>query len=46
MMELMPGEHPFYVWDEDADVVRWLCSWDTTDEDVEGLLTALRESLG
>jgi threonine aldolase len=39
----LPGEHPFYVWDEDAGVVRWLCSWDTTEEDVDGLVAALRE---
>ncbi len=41
----LPGEHPFYVWDEDADVVRWMCSWDMTEEDVDGLLEALRAAL-
>ncbi|MET0434870.1 MAG: low specificity L-threonine aldolase, partial [Cellulomonas sp.] len=25
-----PYEQPFYVWDEAADVVRWMCGWDTT----------------
>jgi threonine aldolase len=45
VMDAMPGEHPFYVWDEDADVVRWLCSWDTTEEDVESLLAAVRDAL-
>jgi threonine aldolase len=44
VMAAMPGDHPFYVWDEDADVVRWLCSWDTTEEDVESLLAAVREA--
>ncbi|HVR82986.1 MAG TPA: beta-eliminating lyase-related protein, partial [Planctomycetota bacterium] len=24
----------FYTWDEGASVVRWMCSWDTTEEDV------------
>ena len=24
----------FYVWDEEASVVRWMCSFDTTKEDV------------
>jgi threonine aldolase len=24
----------FYVWDEAESVVRWMCSWDTTEEDV------------
>lgn len=45
VMAALPGDHPFYVWDETADVVRWLCSWDTTEEDVEGLLAAVREAL-
>jgi threonine aldolase len=25
----------FYVWDEEESVVRWMCSWDTTEEDVD-----------
>jgi len=46
LMEELPGEHPFYVWDEGADVVRWLCSWDTTEEDVDGLIETLRGAIG
>jgi threonine aldolase len=45
LMRELPGEHPFYVWDEERDVVRWLCSWDTTEEDVAGLIDALRAAL-
>jgi threonine aldolase len=30
-----PGGHPFYVWDEAADEVRWMCAWDTTAEQVD-----------
>ena len=45
LMEALPGEHPFYVWDEDADVVRWMCSWDTKEADVDALLGALRAAL-
>ena len=41
----LPGEHPFYVWDEDLDVVRWLCSWDTTEEDVDALIEAVRAAV-
>ena len=41
----LPGEHPFYVWDEDADVVRWMCSWDTTESDVDALIAAVRAAL-
>jgi threonine aldolase len=25
----------FYVWNEEQSVVRWMCSWDTTEEDVK-----------
>ena len=37
----LPSDHPFYVWDEDADVVRWMCSWDTSEEDVDALIAAV-----
>ena len=42
----LPGEHPFYVWDEAEDTVRWMCSWDTTESDVDALLAAARAALG
>ena len=35
----------FYIWDQTTGQVRWMCSWDTTEEDVEGLLVALRAAL-
>ncbi len=38
-------EYPFYVWDEAAGEVRWMCSWDTTEEDVDGFATAVRDAL-
>ena len=31
----LPGEHPFYVWDEAADEVRLMCAWDTAPEAVD-----------
>lgn len=31
----------FEVWDERADLVRWVCSWDTTEADVRGLVDAV-----
>ena len=36
----------FYVWDEHAGEVRWMCSWDTTVEDVEAFADAVREAVG
>ncbi|MBK5116046.1 MAG: threonine aldolase, partial [Thermoleophilia bacterium] len=44
----LPGEHPFYIWDEEdgeRSVVRWMCSWDTTAEDIEMLLGAAAEAI-
>ena len=36
---------PFYVWDERAGEVRWMCSWDTTPADVDGLLEDIRAAV-
>ncbi len=47
--EVIPSlqrDYPFYVWDESADEVRWMCSWDTTEEDVDGFAVAVREAVG
>jgi threonine aldolase len=38
-------EYPFYVWDEAAGEVRWMCSWDTAEEDVDGFAAAVRDAL-
>jgi threonine aldolase len=35
----------FYVWDEPTDVVRWMCSWDTTTEDVDAFAAAVAEEV-
>ena len=35
----------FYVWNEDQGVVRWMCSFDTTEKDVEDFTQFLRELL-
>jgi threonine aldolase len=35
----------FYVWNERESVVRWMCSWNTTEEDVEEFLEFIRRSL-
>ncbi|MDT3399023.1 low specificity L-threonine aldolase [Streptomyces sp. B1866] len=41
--ERLRRRYPFYYWDEAAGDVRWMCSFDTTEEDVDGFLAALRE---
>ncbi|MET7286531.1 low specificity L-threonine aldolase [Streptomyces sp. NPDC005573] len=35
----------FYFWDENAGVVRWMCSFDTTEDDVDAFVTALKEEM-
>ncbi|MBL0800574.1 MULTISPECIES: low specificity L-threonine aldolase [Streptomyces] len=36
----------FYFWDEQAGEVRWMCSFDTQEEDVDAFAAALREEMG
>ncbi|MEX0980650.1 MAG: low specificity L-threonine aldolase [Bacteroidales bacterium] len=33
----------FYVWDEDTSEVRWMCSFDTEEEDIERFATLLKK---
>jgi threonine aldolase len=41
--ETLQKEHPFYIWDEATGVVRWMASFDTTEEDVDGFVDAVAE---
>ena len=36
----------FYDWDELRGEVRWMCSWDTTEEDVEAFAAAVASAAG
>lgn len=38
-------EYFFYDWDEAANVVRWMCSFDTTEEDIHSFVAALKRLL-
>jgi threonine aldolase len=44
LLERLPGEDPFYIWDDAENVVRWMCAWDTTPEDVEEFAAAVAEA--
>jgi threonine aldolase len=44
--ERLQKRYRFYFWNEAAGDVRWMCSFDTREEDVDGFVTALREELG
>jgi threonine aldolase len=35
----------FYVWDEVTSEVRWLCSWDTTEADIDSFADAVKTTL-
>jgi threonine aldolase len=35
----------FYVWDHMINQVRWMCSWDTTQADVDNFVAAVKSEL-
>jgi threonine aldolase len=41
--ERLREQFAFYVWDERSCEVRWMCAWDTTEEDVDAFASALAE---
>lgn len=43
--ERLQKRYRFYFWDEPAGDVRWMCAFDTTQEDVDGFLLALKEEM-
>jgi len=44
-IEKLQEAYFFYVWDEATSEVRWMCSFDTTEEDIEGFAALLRTLL-
>jgi len=38
-------EFAFYTWDERTAEVRWMCSWDTTESDVDAFAAAIRRQV-
>jgi threonine aldolase len=41
-IEKLQKEYFFYVWNEKTCEVRWMCSFDTTREDIEGLVSLIK----
>ena len=35
----------FYTWDEADSIVRWMCSWDTAEEDVRDFANVVAQVL-
>ena len=40
--QALQKEHFFYDWDFDRDEVRWMCSFDTTEDDIDTFITDLK----
>jgi threonine aldolase len=45
IIEPLQKEYFFYVWDENRDEVRWMTSYDTTPDDIEGFVERLKSIL-
>jgi threonine aldolase len=43
--DALPASLPFYVWDEVAGTIRLMCTWDTTEDDVDGLASAVAAAI-
>lgn len=44
-IEKLQEEYFFWIWDENTGEVRWLCSFDTTEEDILGFVDLLKKEL-
>lgn len=45
-LKKLQEEYFFYLWDESKNEVRFVTSWDTSDEDIESMATSLNKILG
>lgn len=43
VIPVLQNEYFFYVWDENKSEVRWMTSWDTTEEDIINFSSRLKE---
>jgi threonine aldolase len=43
--ERLQKSYPFYVWDDKTGEVRWMTSFDTTEADVDGFASALKDEM-
>jgi threonine aldolase len=43
--EQLQARWHFYVWDEAVGEVRWMCSWDTTPDDVDAFAADVRATV-
>ncbi|WP_372773428.1 low specificity L-threonine aldolase [Mangrovibacterium sp.] len=45
IIEPLQAQYFFYIWDESRSEVRWMTSFDTTEEDIFGFIKALKDLL-
>jgi len=45
IIEPLKSQYPFYEWDAQTHEQRWMCSFDTTEEEIIGFVKALKELL-
>ena len=45
VIQSLRSQYPFYEWDAETHEQRWMCSFDTTEEEVIGFVNALKELL-
>lgn len=43
--EPLKEKYFFYMWDETVNEVRWMCSFDTTEEDIHGFVDQIKKLL-
>jgi threonine aldolase len=44
-IQTLQSEFSFYTWDEARNEVRWVCSFDTTEDDIAEFVSAIRHAL-
>jgi len=42
IIPVLQNDYFFYVWDEEKSEVRWMTSWDTTEDDITNFTNKLR----
>ena len=45
LIKPLQDEYFFYMWDESRNEVRWMTSFDTTEEDIDGFVSLIKELL-
>ncbi len=45
IIQPLQDEYFFYEWDEQTHEVRWMCSWDTTETEIENFVTLIKKLL-